>query len=122
MRRLSVLVVMVATALLSCGLFASAEARSATFSISSLESTPQIVPQGTLQVSPTPTCWPGDKRCWPSGDVVEVSTNVSPTPTCWPGDKRCWPSGDVVEVSTNVSPTPTCWPGDKRCWPSGDVL
>jgi hypothetical protein len=28
--------------------------------------------------------------------VVEVSTNVSPTPTCWPGDKRCWPSGDVL--------------------------
>ena len=50
----------------------------------------------TLTPQPMPTCWPGDKRCWPEKSELEVANNISPMPTCWPGDKRCWPERDAA--------------------------
>jgi len=116
----TVLVVMVATALLTCGLFASVDART-TSTVPLVTSSLQSLQVADVNQRPTPTCWPGDKRCWPEGHIVETSVNQRPTPTCWPGDKRCWPEGHIVETSVNQRPTPTCWPGDKRCWPEGHI-
>ena len=91
----TVLVVMVTTALLTCGLFASVDART-TSTVPLVASALQSNSTADLNTGQTPTCWPGDKRCWPRKDAVEVSQDSEQTPTCWPGDKRCWPRKDAA--------------------------
>ncbi|MCL4785055.1 MAG: hypothetical protein KJZ70_18665, partial [Bryobacterales bacterium] len=71
----TVLVVMVTTALLTCGLFASVDART-TSTVPLVAPASQSISATDLNTSPTPTCWPGDKRCWPRKDAVEVSQNT----------------------------------------------